>query len=808
MDWRKFFVPSAAQSLQFFPPKVAEGFVTVEPPSEVFDHGVQVWQNSLVLQFIDRPPNFEALQRTLKNLWGTTGGVDIKTIATNLYVVRLSSAEARDWVFEHVFGSSYIASATGVPLYMDSITASQSRLAYAKVCVEIDASIAVPKTIDVILRNGSMCSVWVEIPWLPLKCAQCKTFGHDEKGCSKKKTETQVWVPKVAEPVMAESGSSSSLPVVLAEHMLPVVEPIVQRLEDALVDSVVSAIKIMDAKVGRGSILAKGRAVINTNRFDAIAGSDMDVIEAAAKSPKKIRAAAVGAAELLKELHKKKKGQVDRGKRGETRVKCSNARSIVAKWFPGWSFVCNYEYVVKGRIWILWQPGILIQSIAASAQSITCSFSSGLQSGHFTAVYGSNDGRERSTLWLHLLDVQVLLGTSPWFIAGDFNIIADPSESSSSQLSSQLLLDMDDFKEWICAAGVQDHPFLGSTFTWTNNQCDGFLARKLDRVLVSGDWFGVFDRSEVEFLAPHVSDHCPAILELRVERASVPKPFKFFNFWTRHPDFLAIVEDSWKVPIAGSPMLRLFLKLKRLKVVFRRLNKECYADISQKVLVKRKELDDLQLKVLRPNVDITTMEQTVKLNPAKSEVFSAGISHEVLDDIHVATGFTMGQLPVRYLGVPLVAKRLTERDCVSLLDKVRKRVSGWAAKTLSFAGRTQLIKSVLFHVQSYWVRHFMMPKSILKKIEQICMRFLWSGSDEKTSSARVSWKQVCLPKCEGGLGIKDLISWNKACLIQQLWYILYKDGSLWIAWIKAYLIKDRDFCLTAPSSSMAFGRNF
>ncbi|KAJ8759784.1 hypothetical protein K2173_009885 [Erythroxylum novogranatense] len=362
MDWRKFFVPSAAQSLQFFPPKV--------------------WQNSLVLQFIDRPPNFEALQRTLKNLWGTTSSVEIKTIATNLYVVRLSSAEARDWVFEHgpwhvqnkplilrkwepgmsrlMFdlhkipvwfhlrnvplelysstGLSYIASAIGVPLYMDSITASQSRLAYAKVCVEIDASIAVPKTIDVILRNGSVCSVWVEIPWLPLKCAQCKTFGHDEKGCSKKKTETQVWVPKVAEPVMAESGSSSSLPVVLAEHVLPVVEPIVQvsdvsvspqalpstpvtassveQLEDALVDSVVSAIKIMDAKVGGGSILAKGRAIINTNRFDAIAGSDMDVIEAAAKSPKKIRAAAVGAAELLKELHKKKKGQVDRGKRG------------------------------------------------------------------------------------------------------------------------------------------------------------------------------------------------------------------------------------------------------------------------------------------------------------------------------------------------------------------------------------------------------------------------------------------------------------------------------------------------------------
>ncbi|KAJ8759651.1 hypothetical protein K2173_009298 [Erythroxylum novogranatense] len=50
--------------------------------------------------------------------------------------------------------------------------------------------------------------------------------------------------------------------------------------------------------------------------------------------------------------------------------------------------------------------------------------------------------------------------------------------------------------------------------------------------------------------------------------------------------------------------MRLFLKLKKLKVVLRELNKECYADISQRVVDKRKELDDLQLQVMMPNVDM------------------------------------------------------------------------------------------------------------------------------------------------------------------------------------------------------------
>ena len=42
---------------------------------------------------------------------------------------------------------SYIASAVGTSLYMDQITASQQRLAFAKICVEIEASMEIPKSI-------------------------------------------------------------------------------------------------------------------------------------------------------------------------------------------------------------------------------------------------------------------------------------------------------------------------------------------------------------------------------------------------------------------------------------------------------------------------------------------------------------------------------------------------------------------------------------------------------------------------------------------------------------------------------------
>ena len=61
-------------------------------------------------------------------------------------------------------GLSYIASTLGNPLYMDRITARQERLTYAKICVEIEASLKIPRTIEIVTGNGSIVSISVEMP--------------------------------------------------------------------------------------------------------------------------------------------------------------------------------------------------------------------------------------------------------------------------------------------------------------------------------------------------------------------------------------------------------------------------------------------------------------------------------------------------------------------------------------------------------------------------------------------------------------------------------------------------------------------
>ena len=88
--------------------------------------------------------------------------------------------------------------------------------------------------------------------------------------------------------------------------------------------------------------------------------------------------------------------------------------------------------------------------------------------------------------------------------------------------------------------------------------------------------------------------------------------------------------------------------------------------------------------------------------------------------------------------------------------------------TNSYAGRLQLVQSVLFNIQNYWFRHFILSEGVLKAIAQKCSRFFWKGRDVPAKGARVIWSSICYPKNEGGLGLKDITSWNKACIVQNI----------------------------------------
>ena len=124
-------------------------------------------------------------------------------------------------------------------------------------------------------------------------------------------------------------------------------------------------------------------------------------------------------------------------------------------------------------------------------------------------------------------------------------------------------------------------------------------------------------------------------------------------------------------------------------------------------------------------------------SPSKSLCFLANVLSPHAEQIVYTLGFNSGQLPIKLLGVPLISSKLTHLDCF--------KVSYWTSLFLSYSGRLQLNKSVLFAIQSFWAARLIIPKAILKEIQQILCRFLWKGSLLAKSSAIVAWRQVAMP---------------------------------------------------------------
>lgn len=144
-------------------------------------------------------------------------------------------------------------------------------------------------------------------------------------------------------------------------------------------------------------------------------------------------------------------------------------------------------------------------------------------------------------------------------------------------------------------------------------------------------------------------------------------------------------------------------------------------------------------------------ESGLSISLEKSTIYMAGLSQSVKDQILSDFPFDLGALPVRYLGLPLLTKGMHKNDYLPLIENVRTRIASWTTRPISYAGRLQLIRSVLMSIVNFWSSAFRLPSQCMKEIESLCAAFLWSGPDLKTSKAKIAWSDVCKPKAEGGL---------------------------------------------------------
>lgn len=168
----------------------------------------------------------------------------------------------------------------------------------------------------------------------------------------------------------------------------------------------------------------------------------------------------------------------------------------------------------------------------------------------------------------------------------------------------------------------------------------------------------------------------------------------------------------------------------------------------------------------------------LKICMEKSTLFMAGINTQRQEEILYQFPFESGKLPVRYLGLPSLTKNMTISDYLPLIEKIRKQISSWTNRFLSYAGRLHLIKSVITSLTNFWMAAFRLPSGCLKKMERLCSAYLWSGPELKGRKAKIAWKDVCKEKNERGLGLRPLKETNMVCCLKLIWRVLSAQ-SLW-----------------------------
>lgn len=154
----------------------------------------------------------------------------------------------------------------------------------------------------------------------------------------------------------------------------------------------------------------------------------------------------------------------------ETHVKQENALRIKQFMLPRWDWVSNYCSHWSGRIWICWDPSVFsLHLLSIHEQVITCKIDdlNGKGPWCFSVAYGANAGVDRRRMFQELIFAKSLVGSFPWLIAGDFNVIRSQNEKWGY---SSLSCYEQEFVDCLNLLEVEDLSFTGAFHIWSNKQ--------------------------------------------------------------------------------------------------------------------------------------------------------------------------------------------------------------------------------------------------------------------------------------------------------------------------------------------------
>ncbi|GJT89626.1 RNA-directed DNA polymerase, eukaryota, reverse transcriptase zinc-binding domain protein [Tanacetum coccineum] len=207
-------------------------------------------------------------------------------------------------------------------------------------------------------------------------------------------------------------------------------------------------------------------------------------------------------------------------------------------------------------------------------------------------------------------------------------------------------------------------------------------------------------------------------------------------------DFLRVVLEQFGFPKKMVKWIMVCVSTTKFSI---NINEEREGYFSGGRGLRQGVLHHKSVNVIKKALEEFSSYSGLKANMSKSTVFFGGLTNAEQKSILDIVPFAIGRPPMRYLGVPLLTKKINAIDCKPLVEKVKDRVLDWRNKALSYSGR---------------------------------------------------------PQEHGGLGIKNLQVWNEVILVKQLWNVIAKKDTFWVNWINTEYLKGKSvWVVTAKASS-------
>ncbi|KAH9792802.1 reverse transcriptase domain-containing protein [Citrus sinensis] len=158
----------------------------------------------------------------------------------------------------------------------------------------------------------------------------------------------------------------------------------------------------------------------------------------------------------------------------------------------------------------------------------------------------------------------------------------------------------------------------------------------------------------------------------------------------------------------------------------------------------------------------------------------------------------------KYLGLPSMIGRRKSGFFNEVKLKVISKISSWRHKMFSSGGKEILIKVVAQAVPAYAMSVFRLPKGLCDDIQKSIAKFWWGSREDRYGIHWSRWDKMSQPKSRGGLGFRDLTSFNQALVAKQAWRLLQLPNSLLARVLQAKYYKYSSFLNATVGSNPSF----